>query len=164
MAKKPLSHELDDPPAARQYIRAVRERRSPHPYATLLGLKGHTAPELHRQIQAGFSFVAFETVQNLLDYPAGELAAVIGIPARTFQRRRESGRLRSDESDRLARLAKLIGGALELFEGDVQAARRWFGTSVPALGGATPLEMAATEPGAQEVLALLGRLEHGVIS
>ncbi|MBW1797126.1 MAG: DUF2384 domain-containing protein, partial [Deltaproteobacteria bacterium] len=33
-----------------------------------------------------------------------------------------------------------------------------------ALGGKTPLEYADTEPGAQEVDELLGRIEHGVFS
>ena len=33
-----------------------------------------------------------------------------------------------------------------------------------ALGGATPLDFAKTEPGAREVENVLGRLEHGVFS
>ena len=67
-----------------------------------------------------------------------------------------------DESDRLLRASRVFGRALELFEGDPEAARRWLGLPQPALGGATPLAFARTEAGAREVEDLVGRLEHGV--
>ena len=59
---------------------------------------------------------------------------------------------------------RVFGRALELFEGDSQAAERWLSSPRAALGGATPLELAKTEAGAREVEALIGRLEHGVFS
>ena len=51
-----------------------------------------------------------------------------------------------------------------MFEGDKEKAFRWFVQSNRALGGLTPLEMAATETGTREVENLIGRLEHGVFS
>ena len=70
----------------------------------------------------------------------------------------------SGESDRLLRTARLFRLAVDLFDGDRQAARQWLQTPKRALGGATPLDHAATEVGAREVEDLVGRAEHGVVS
>jgi putative toxin-antitoxin system antitoxin component (TIGR02293 family) len=59
------------------------------------------------------------------------------------------------------RFARVFGRALELFEGATDAARAWLSAPQRALGGATPLALAATDVGASEVLNLIGRLEHG---
>ena len=59
---------------------------------------------------------------------------------------------------------RVLGKALELFEGDSRAAERWLSSPKAGLGGAVPSELAKTEAGAREVEALIGRLEHGVFS
>jgi len=51
-----------------------------------------------------------------------------------------------------------------MFGDDEKAAAQWLKEPVRALGGETPLEMAETEIGAQEVNALLVRIEHGVFA
>ncbi len=58
-------------------------------------------------------------------------------------------------------LAKVMQRALEVI-GDREQALRWMGTPVRALGYATPISMLSTVPGEQEVLTVLGRLEHGI--
>lgn len=62
------------------------------------------------------------------------------------------------------RLARLTEAAIELFEGDTEAAQGWMKAPRAVLGGKTPLEMAATEIGAREVENLILRLEDGVFS
>jgi putative toxin-antitoxin system antitoxin component (TIGR02293 family) len=69
-----------------------------------------------------------------------------------------------EESDRLLRAGRVFGRALELFDGDTNAARNWLSKPQPALGGGVPLELAETEVGAREVEAAIGRIEHGVYS
>ena len=81
---------------------------------------------------------------------------------RTLARRKEAGRLEPDESDRLMRASRVIARAIELFEGDREAARTWLTTHLRALGDHTPLEFAKTDVGAIEVENLIGRLEHGI--
>lgn len=49
-------------------------------------------------------------------------------------------------------------------EGDMELAKEWLTSPAVALGGTTRLEFADTEPGANEVMILIGRLEHGVFS
>ncbi len=48
--------------------------------------------------------------------------------------------------------------------GSAEEARTWMTEPNCALGGASPLDYADTEPGALEVKRLIHRLEHGVFS
>ncbi|HEX7190811.1 MAG TPA: antitoxin Xre/MbcA/ParS toxin-binding domain-containing protein [Thermoanaerobaculia bacterium] len=67
-------------------------------------------------------------------------------------------------SDRLFRVARVLARAIDLFDGDREAALEWLTKPQRALGDAVPLDLAATELGAHEVEALALRLEHGVFS
>lgn len=92
------------------------------------------------------------------------LASIIGIPERTLARRKASGKLTPEESERLLRISAVFEDAVNLFEGDVSAAVNWLTTPRKALGDRPPLSYARTEPGAREVENLIGRLEHGIFS
>lgn len=70
-----------------------------------------------------------------------------------------------DELNRVLRISRIFGLAVELFEGNVNRAKRWFLSPQIGLGEKTPFEFAATgESGAQEVERLIGRLEHGSVA
>jgi putative toxin-antitoxin system antitoxin component (TIGR02293 family) len=75
--------------------------------------------------------------------------------------RQNSTTLSAEESDRLLRI---FGRAMELFEGDHDAASEWMIRQLPALGGETPTDAARTALGSRKVETLVGRLEHGVYS
>ncbi len=137
---------------------------SPLSYILLLGLKPAHPLELIRLVNRGLPFSAFERLQEALGLPAQEIADIVGIPARTLHRRKEQRRLQPDESDRLVRLARIYGMALDLFEGDQPEARHWLSSPQPGLGGASALALASTEVGAREVESLIARLEHGVFA
>lgn len=61
-------------------------------------------------------------------------------------------------------LMRIFVSALELFEGNEEATRRWLAKPNQALGGTTPLSVAKTEIGVVEVERLIGRLKHGVFT
>ena len=103
-------------------------------------------------------------IKERLEVTAEELGRIVLIAPRTLARRKSEGRLLAEESDRLLRAARILGRAIELFEGDEAAARRWLKTKNRALGDHEPLEVARTDVGAREVETLIGRLEHGVVS
>lgn len=150
--------------AVSAYLRASRARRGQHPYARLLGLKTFDTAGLHARVSEGLSFAALERLLRVADLPAGRVAEVLRIPARTFHRRKVQGRLSAEESDRLLRLSRVLGRVLELFEGDIPATKAWLESPSKALGGARPMDLVQSEPGAMEVEALIGRLEHGVFA
>ena len=117
---------------------------------------------IYQQVRRGLSYSAFQHLQRNLALPTRTVAELADIPSRTLARRREDGRLDPDESDRLVRVSRVYGRALELFEGDAAQALRWLSSPQPALGGTVPFELAKTDVGAREVDHLVGRLEHGI--
>lgn len=129
-----------------------------------LGLSVQSTPELIRRVMRGFSYqslVAFETNSGM-SLPA--VAEIIDIPERTLARRKATGRLGREESERLLRLSSIFEKSVDLFEGDVHSAVNWLSSPKRALQSQTPLQYARTEVGAREVENLIGRLEHGVFS
>jgi uncharacterized protein (DUF433 family) len=64
---------------------------------------------------------------------------------------------------RSTRLAEVFESALAVFE-DRERVNRWLISPNRSFGGRLPLEMCATESGGRAVIALLGRLEHGVFT
>jgi putative toxin-antitoxin system antitoxin component (TIGR02293 family) len=136
-----------------------------HPGAAdSLGLAGHDSAQLVRLVRGGFPFSRVTRFQRRSELPWEKLAHLVQIPQRTLTRRQSEGRLRPDESDRLLRASKVFDMAVELFEGDAEAARRWLQTPQRGLGGELPLEFASTEVGAREVERLIARLEQGIIA
>jgi putative toxin-antitoxin system antitoxin component (TIGR02293 family) len=119
--------------------------------------------ELIRRIQQGFRFRELEVLQDQIDVPLEQLAAILSISRSTLQRRKSVGRLSPDESDKVMRFSRLLRQAAELF-GDVDKARAWLKHPQYGLGGAVPLDYAETEIGAREVENLLGRMKYGVYS
>ena len=91
-----------------------------------------------------------------------ELAQAAGIPASTLARRKRAGRLTPAESDRIVRIARVVGMSHALMRGDLDTARRWLTTPHDLLNGESPLQRASTEIGARDVEQLIGRLRHGV--
>jgi putative toxin-antitoxin system antitoxin component (TIGR02293 family) len=124
------------------------------------------AASVHQQIErirSGLSFRAVKNLQKALDLPAEKLAMVLGMSRATLQRRKLQGRIDPRESERVARYQSLLARASDVF-GDAGDARQWLRMPQRGLGGAVPIEFAASEIGAREVENLLGRLEFGVYS
>jgi putative toxin-antitoxin system antitoxin component (TIGR02293 family) len=129
-----------------------------------LGLTAANPAELINQLERGFSYRTLQTLESKSGMALSKIASVIGIPERTLARRKVSGKLTPDESERLLRVSAIFEDAVDLFEGDVSAAVTWLSTPRKALGDREPLAYARTEPGAREVENLIGRLEHGIFS
>lgn len=132
--------------------------------ADWLEIKENSPLTVISAIKVGLPFSRFESLQEVMGLPANQLAAAIKLPASTLARQKKSGQLTSDQSERLVRLARVMEMAFDLFEGDKEAARRWFKAPREALGGNTPLEMVSTEIGAREVENLIDRLQDGIFS
>ena len=146
--------------------RSSKKRKilTPIPYASQLGVNVQNTLELISKIEDGFSYQAFEELQEQLELSISELAELLQIPRRTLSRRKSEGRLPPDESERLLRFSRVLHTSLELFTGNREFTLKWLRAANQALGGETPLEMTRTEIGAHEVEKLIGRLEHGVFS
>jgi len=118
---------------------------------------------LIKAIRAGLPVGELIYLQGSLGVPMEKLVPMLGISKPTFHRRKAGGRLGPGESDHVVRFARLMGRAVEVLESE-ENARRWLTSPQFGLGGAVPLDCAATEVGAREVEDLLGRIEYGVYS
>ena len=145
-------------------MRYASQASSQHLPGRALGLRVETSKELIRQLGQGFSFNAIRALESRSGISLAAIASLMGLPPRTFARRKTSGRLTPDESEKLLRISAVFEQALDLFEGDRTGALKWLTTPKKSLENQTPLEYSRTELGAREVENLLGRLEHGVFS
>ena len=117
--------------------------------------------QLIRRIQGGLPFRELQQLQDGIDLPLEELATKLAMSRSTLQRRKVTGRLTPQESDKVMRFARLLQQAADLF-GSVERGRAWLKFPQRGLGGAIPLEYAQTELGALEVERLLGRIDYSV--
>jgi putative toxin-antitoxin system antitoxin component (TIGR02293 family) len=85
----------------------------------------------------------------------------LALPRKTLAHRRTLGRLTPEQSDRLARILRVIEQAERAF-GDATKARIWLRRPTAALADHAPLDLLDTDIGAREVESLLGRIEHGI--
>jgi putative toxin-antitoxin system antitoxin component (TIGR02293 family) len=127
----------------------------------ILGISIDTTTDLIAAVRQGLPFTVFTTLQEFLGVSAATLAQLIGLPVRTLHYRKRQGSFKPDESDNLVRIARVLSRVLEFFE-DKEDALYWLKTPATALDDTTPLSLLDTEIGAQEVLRLIGQLEHGV--
>ncbi len=129
-----------------------------------INFKTKNLNDMIKKIKEGLPAETVVTLSTSLDLPLKAIAQIADIAESTLARRRKKNtKLKADESDRIVRIARLRDRTVDVFEDD-QRANRWLKTSLRALGDHSPLEYAESELGAQEVMNLLGRIEHGVFS
>lgn len=171
-AKMPEISDAVAAEAVETFLKKTRKARASgigsgtfHFYTWLIDIrKNMNTAGLLQEVEKGLQFRSFTLLQHHLDLSLWEMSEVTQIKYRTLNRRRLAGRLEPDESDRLLRVTRLFASALELFEGDEEATRRWLAKPNRALDRLAPLELAKTEIGTAEVERLIGRLEHGIFT
>jgi len=95
--------------------------------------------------------------------PSG-IAPYVNISEKTLLRRLSAkGKLKPDESERVARLMRVFVRAVDVIQEEDRAGG-WLARPLRVLGGRTPLSLMASEQGAREVEHVLGRLEYGVFA
>ena len=129
--------------------------------ATKLARKPEPAAGLIDRVREGLPVSELNALRASLEISLEQLAGKLAISRATLQRRKVSGRLSADESDKLVRFSRLLQHATDVF-GDEAKAREWLKLPQRGLGGAVPLDYAETELGAREVENLLGRIDYGV--
>ena len=134
---------------------ATETSANPHGLVTL---RQPTLAEIRNGLPTSF----LDYLKDALEMTETQLADVVGIARQTLVRRKKQGVLRRDEGDRAATIARMFDMALSYFDGNREHALDWLKHPNPALAGETPLERADTATGAEDVIDLIGRLEHGI--
>jgi putative toxin-antitoxin system antitoxin component (TIGR02293 family) len=125
------------------------------------GKSGHVNPfDLAAAVAKGLSVKAVDRLCSAVA-PADPGLRYRIVPKATLARRQRTRRLSRDESERLARLARIWAVALDVW-GSEDAARQFLAKPHPLLAGRIPRDFAAeTEIGAREVENLIGGLKYG---
>lgn len=114
-------------------------------------------------VRRGLPVTMVATVAETLQIGVPQVLEWLSVSPRTWARRKQQGVLDVLESDRVARLHRLIRRATIVLGGHDEG-RTWLTTPQRALQHRTPFDVASTEVGAETVFQLLGRIEHGVFS
>jgi putative toxin-antitoxin system antitoxin component (TIGR02293 family) len=117
--------------------------------------------QLISAVREGLPFESFTSLRATLGLSTEELAALLGIPRRTLNKRQNEGSFTLSESNALSRVARIYREAVGFFGND-EDARRWLATPLPALGERSPLSLLDTDPGADAVSVLLRQLAWGI--
>src|SRR6266700_1922151 len=133
--------------------------------ANLLGIKSRTpetALALASSVEKGLPVSALDKFAGRISPLDVRGFAYRVVPKPTLERRRKQKQhLTTDESDRLARVAKVFAFGLEVFRDEAKV-RDFLNRPHPMLDDKVPLELAlATGLGADAVVNLLGRAAYG---
>ena len=126
-----------------------------------IGIQTKNIDDMIVILKQGLPAEAFDKLRDRLHVSDNLLSNIVHISKRTLNRRRQDGRLKTDESERVLRIARVYDKALEVFESE-EAVEGWLKKPARSLGHRVPLEYSDTDLGAQEVVNLLGRIEYGV--
>jgi putative toxin-antitoxin system antitoxin component (TIGR02293 family) len=126
-----------------------------------IGIQTKSTDDMIIILKQGLPADAFDKLRDRLKVSDNLLSNIVQISKRTLNRRRQDGRLKTHESERVLRIARVYDKALEVFESE-ESVEAWLKKPARGLGHKIPLEYSDTDLGAQEVVNLLGRIEHGV--
>lgn len=119
--------------------------------------------DLEELVRSGIPAESVRTLATATLTTLTALQDLAGIDRGTFARRaRTKSRLKIDESDRIARFARIANRAIEVMGREQGLA--WLRARNPALGDRIPIELVRTDIGAKQVEQVLGRIEYGVFS
>lgn len=124
----------------------------------LLGIKS-TSKTI--QSQKGLTYKNLERLQKVAGLSKTEIARILRISVSTLKRRKETGKLTIEESNKTYRIAKLFSEAIDCF-GDIESARSWIHKPMLSLGRKKPIDCLCTDEGAKEVSRLLIQIDRVV--
>ena len=129
-----------------------------------IGAKYSTDLEAVKLIESGLPFSAILRFHRVSGLTLERIKNLAGFSEGSFARRKQSGRLSSQESERMLRIGRIFEPGERRFTAGIKSGpcsgwrlqfRHW---------ATNPRLLARTEPGAREVEDLIGRIEHGVVS
>jgi putative toxin-antitoxin system antitoxin component (TIGR02293 family) len=115
-----------------------------------------------QNIKQGYSIHEFESLKSALGISGERLTMLAGISPATMHRRKSSGVLTPDESEKIYRLRKIYDTAMDVLENE-ENVKTWLNTPQRVFEGKKPLDYADTLPGCEEVERVLRRMELGIV-
>lgn len=130
--------------------------------ATVFKRHVRSANDVRAIIHKGLPYKSLEAIVEKYHLDLARMMSLISVSPRTMARRKEEQRLTAQESDRLARVARILAYTTEVFGTETKAST-WLTRPNQILDGTAPLDLLDTDLGTQVIESMLGRIEHGVI-
>lgn len=112
------------------------------------------------RIEGGLPVAALEHVARLLAPDDAHFKYRL-VPKATYERRKAANKLSSDEGTRLARLARVWGAAVDVWQSEADA-RDFLFRPHPMLEDRRPIDVVIqSEFGAEMIMDVIGRLKYG---
>ncbi len=83
-----------------------------------IGIQTKNIDEMIGILKQGLPADAFDKLRDRLKVSDNLLSNIVQISKRTLNRRRQDGRLRTDESERVLRIARVYDKAFDVFESE----------------------------------------------
>jgi putative toxin-antitoxin system antitoxin component (TIGR02293 family) len=114
-----------------------------------------------REIERGLPLSMLEEFSAYSGIPVKNLLEVV-IPPRTLKHRRQRKEpLNAEESDRLARVAKMYELAVKVY-GNAEDGKEFLIRPMPRFDGGAPIEILRTEAGEEAVQEFLVQIDEGM--
>ena len=133
-------------------------------FSELVHDKPFVGLEAIRFIRNGYSAKILKAASLFFRVPETRILKITHIPASTAARlEKKQAKIDSAASERVLRMSSVMKTAIEVFE-DENLAISWMKSPNRALGGAEPLDLMDTEPGAGSVRAVLNAIATGGVA
>lgn len=130
-----------------------------------IGRKVNSTADIIELSAQGMPSKVIRAVQARAHFSNKEISDFLNISPSTYQRRyrQSTKKLKKDESEIAFHLSSLIAKGIAVF-GDEEKFIQWLHLENTALGGRKPISWLSSQIGRDEILNLLGRIEHGIFS
>jgi putative toxin-antitoxin system antitoxin component (TIGR02293 family) len=120
------------------------------------------AKDLNALAEEGLPKQALIFFMQKVNLDERRLFSYLDVTKRTLDNYKPTEKLRLYISDRLIHLAELYAKGKELFD-SFQNFNEWLNRSSVDLKGQKPIELIHTRKGVDDILHVLGRIEHGIL-
>ena len=127
-----------------------------------ISVLGSEPLDLQAAIHAGLPFKSYDLFVRTTALTLPEQAQLFGLALRSVNRLRADRKpLNPVASDRLVRMARLVGELLNLWHGDKARVMAWLRSPNTALNEKRPMELLDTDPGVRLVENVINGLKYG---
>ncbi len=123
--------------------------------------KESSSAQIMDRLEHGISVSVIERIASYLDISLNELMGYLRISRSTWHRRKKTGKLDFNLSDKAFQLSKLLEYAESVF-GEKEKVRLWLKTPSVVFENHKPIEFVGSLSGMNVINEELIRIEHGV--
>lgn len=112
-------------------------------------------------ITKAFLYTDFKKIADKAPFTVGEWAEILHISERTLHRyAKDNSEFNGMQVERILHIEKMIDMGKKLF--GIEGFKNWLNYKPFSLNGARPIDMLTSYQGIQDVIDLLGRMQHGI--